>query len=78
MTDAPFRYCLACRALAVIVLTAGIALAFDGLGSTLERKSGIERDMAVASPIMLIEPTDTASSPYPGPSFPDAGPYGEI
>ncbi len=78
MTDAPFRYCFACRALAVIVLTAGIALAFESLESTIAQRAHLQQDIAMAQPIMLIEPTDAASSTYPAPRFLEARRHGEI
>lgn len=78
MTDAPFRYCFACRALAVIVLTAGIALAFESLGSTIAQRAHINQDIAMAQPIMLIEPAGLSPSSYKGPPLSDAASHGEI
>jgi hypothetical protein len=77
MSDAPFRYCLLCRAMAVLVLAGGIALAFDGLGGTLEQATS-GPTVVEAEPIMFITPDERATSDYAAPLLMQERHYGEI
>lgn len=78
MSDTPLQFCVTCRALVVLVLAGGIALAFDGLGGTLEQKNATSANLAGAEPIMLFEPVEHQPVRYPGPLPGEFGIYGEI
>lgn len=78
MSEEPLRFCLTCRAMAILVLAGGIALAFNGLGGTLDQVNTSSAIMVEAEPIMLIAPDEHRPTGYDGPRFTETGNYGEI
>lgn len=82
MSDSPLRFCLTCRAMAVLVLAGGIALAFDGLSGMLEQKNAsaasITGSMTDAEPMLLFTPDQRRQSDFGAPRFTETGFYGEI
>lgn len=78
MSDEPLRFCLTCRAMAVLVLAGGIALAFNGLGGTLDQVNSSSATMVEAEPIMLIIPDERRPIGFDGPRVSETGAYGEI
>lgn len=82
MSDSPLRFCLTCRAMAVLVLAGGIALAFSGLGGTLEQKSpgaaSVTANIADAEPILFFAPDERRPAGFAAPHFSEPGFYGEI
>ncbi|HMB12082.1 hypothetical protein [Saliniramus sp.] len=78
MSKEPLRFCLTCRAMAVLVLAGGIAIAANGLGGTLEQVNTGSAVMVEAEPIMLFEPDTSHSTGSYAPHFTETNTHGEI
>ncbi len=78
MSEEPLRFCLTCRAMAVLVLAGGIALAVNGLGYTLEQVNTGSAIMVEAEPIMLFKPDQSRSTGSYAPHFIETDAHGEI
>lgn len=78
MSEGSLRFCFSCRAMAVLVLAGGIALAVDSLGGTLEQIHYRSTVTAKAQPLMLFEPDRSRSTGSYAPHVNETDAHGEI